>query len=144
MIRYENVISPEKPDIILELEDVVLVRENIKNINIYDEIFNNYREAFMYDEIEYTKEEYNNMKLEERVSSLEEEMRLVELAIAEFIGTTINGDTPIALNTIYSEYSAISQMYANMIEKGIYTIEKVPARYRAEVEAVLEANKKED
>lgn len=144
MIKYENVISLEKPENILELENTVLVREDIKNINIFDSIFNNYREAFMYDELKYTKEEYANMKLEKRVDALEEEMRLVELAIAEFISTTVNGDTPITLNAIYAEYSAIAQMYANMIEKGIYTIERVPTRYRAEVEAVLEANKKED
>ena len=82
----------------------------------------------------------DDKELKEEVKKLREETEIVQLALAEIIGATSN--SAIEMQVIYSEYSAISQMFANMIEKGIYTIDQVPKAFRKEVEAVLEANKK--
>lgn len=84
------------------------------------------------------------MELEKRVTQIEEEVQTIQLAIAELIKAELDEVQPsLAIATIYSEYSAISQMYANMIEKGIFSIDRVPARYKAETEAVLELHKQE-
>lgn len=81
--------------------------------------------------------------LEERLDKLEEQTNVIQLALAEMLENEIVDDKKVAVMAmIYTGYSAISQMYANMIEKGIYTIEKVPVRYKEEVERVLEENKK--
>ena len=40
-------------------------------------------------------------------------------------------------------YSAISQMYANMILKGVYTLNKVPEKYIEEVDNILEKYKED-
>lgn len=144
MIKLKNIVSLYKPDPVVENGVLVYVRENIREIIVTDELFNTEKPAYMYNEKRYTKEEYEDMKFEKELTEIKEDVKIMELAIAEILENTEKNNQPVSLNTIYSQYSAISQMYANMIEKGIYTIDRVPERWRAEVEAVLAENAKED
>lgn len=83
--------------------------------------------------------------LKEKLTKLEKQTNIIQLALAEMLENEMVEDTKVvAMAMIYTGYSAISQMYANMIEKGIYTIEKVPVRYREETKAVLEKNKEDE
>lgn len=143
MIKLKNIVSLHKPETILDNGLIVRIRKRIKSIIIMDEIFNDERKAYMYDEERYDKEEYEDMKLQQEIQSIKEDTKLTQLAIAEILSASENVNQPIALNTIYTQYSAISQMYANMIEKGIYSIDRVPERWRSEVEAVLAENAKQ-
>ena len=140
----KNVLSLVKPKKVEKTDNIVKVRTNINDITVTDDVLGAKTKAFMYDETTYEKEEYANMELEKRVTQIEEEVQTIQLAIAELINAKSEGVQPsLAIATIYSEYSAISQMYANMIEKGIFSIDRVPARYKAETEAVLELHKQE-
>lgn len=141
MKKLCNIISLLKPKTVSEEDNLIKVRDNIKDILVTDEVFENQKPAYMYNETQYTEEEYNKMKLEERVAKIEEDINLLQLAFDEFIKSQ-SSDQSIQLMSIYTQYSAISQMYANMIEKGIFTIDRVPARYKEEVEAVLAENAK--
>ena len=143
MIKLKNIVSLHKPENMLDNGLIVRIRKRIKSIIIMDEIFNDERKAYMYDEERYDKEEYEDMKLQQEIQSIKEDTKLTQLAIAEILAASENVNQPIALNTIYTQYSAIAQMYANMIEKGIYSIDRVPERWRAEVEAVLAENAKQ-
>ena len=143
MIKLKNIVSLHKPENMLDNGLIVRIRKRIKSIIIMDEIFNDERKAYMYDEERYDKEEYEDMKLQQEIQSIKEDTKLTQLAIAEILAASENVNQPIALNTIYTQYSAIAQMYANMIEKGIYSIDRVPERWRSEVEAVLAENAKQ-
>lgn len=143
MIKLKNIVSLHKPENMLDNGLIVRIRKRIKSIVIMDEIFNDERKAYMYDEERYDKEEYEDMKLQQEIQSIKEDTKLTQLAIAEILAASENVNQPIALNTIYTQYSAIAQMYANMIEKGIYPIDRVPERWRSEVEAVLAENAKQ-
>ena len=143
MIKLKNIVSLHKPETILDNGLIVRIRKRIKSIVIMDEIFNDERKAYMYDEERYDKEEYEDMKLQQEIQFIKEDTKLTQLAIAEILAASENVNQPIALNTIYTQYSAIAQMYANMIEKGIYSIDRVPERWRSEVEAVLAENAKQ-
>lgn len=143
MIKLKNIVSLHKPENMLDNGLIVRIRKRIKSIVIMDEIFNDERKAYMYDEERYDKEEYEDMKLQQEIQSIKEDTKLTQLAIAEILAASENVNQPIALNTIYTQYSAIVQMYANMIEKGIYSIDRVPERWRSEVEAVLAENAKQ-
>lgn len=143
MIKLKNIVSLHKPENMLDNGLIVRIRKRIKSIVIMDEIFNDERKAYMYDEERYDKEEYEDMKLQQEIQSIKEDTKLTQLAIAEILAASENVNQPIALNTIYTQYSAIAQMYANMIEKGIYSIDRVPERWKAEVEAVLAENAKQ-
>lgn len=143
MIKLKNIVSLHKPENMLDNGLIVRIRKRIKSIVIMDEIFNDERKAYMYDEERYDKEEYEDMKLQQEIQSIKEDTKLTQLAIAEILAASENVNQPIALNTIYTQYSAIAQMYANMIEKGIYSIDRVPERWRSEVEAVLAENAKQ-
>lgn len=143
MIKLKNIVSLHKPETMLDNGLIVRIRKRIKSIIIMDEIFNDERKAYMYDEERYDKEEYEDMKLQQEIQSIKEDTKLTQLAIAEILAASENANQAIALNTIYIQYSAIAQMYANMIEKGIYSIDRVPERWKAEVEAVLAENAKQ-
>ena len=143
MIKLKNIVSLHKPETILDNGLIVRIRKRIKSIIIMDEIFNDERKAYMYDEERYDKEEYEDMKLQQEIQSIKEDTKLTQLAIAEILSASENVNQTITLNTIYTQYSAIAQMYANMIEKGIYSIDRVPERWRSEVEAVLAENAKQ-
>ena len=143
MIKLKNIVSLHKPETMLDNGLIVRIRKRIKSIVIMDEIFNDERKAYMYDEERYDKEEYEDMKLQQEIQSIKEDTKLTQLAIAEILSASENVNQTITLNTIYTQYSAIAQMYANMIEKGIYSIDRVPERWRSEVEAVLEENAKQ-
>lgn len=143
MIKLKNIVSLHKPETMLDNGLIVRIRKRIKSIVIMDEIFNDERKAYMYDEERYDKEEYEDMKLQQEIQSIKEDTKLTQLAIAEILSASENVNQTITLNTIYTQYSAIAQMYANMIEKGIYSIDRVPERWRSEVEAVLAENAKQ-
>lgn len=143
MIKLKNIVSLHKPENMLDNGLIVRIRKRIKSIVIMDEIFNDERKAYMYDEERYDKEEYEDMKLQQEIQSIKEDTKLTQLAIAEILSASENVNQTITLNTIYTQYSAIAQMYANMIEKGIYSIDRVPERWRSEVEAVLAENAKQ-
>ena len=133
MIKLKNIVSLHKPETMLDNGLIVRIRKRIKSIVIMDEIFNDERKAYMYDEERYDKEEYEDMKLQQEIQSIKEDTKLTQLAIAEILSASENVNQTITLNTIYTQYSAIAQMYANMIEKGIYSIDRVPERWRSEV-----------
>lgn len=156
MKLLKNVVSLYEPKVIEHTDGLVKVRENIKNIIITDELFSTERSAYMYDETVYTEEEYE-MKWENDINEIKndikdvkKEIELLELVIAEILESNNKNEASSvvlnavsSLNTIYAKYSAIAQMYANMIEKGIYTIDRVPSKWKAEVEAILEENKED-
>ena len=63
MIKLKNIVSLHKPETMLDNGLIVRIRKRIKSIVIMDEIFNDERKAYMYDEERYDKEEYEDMKL---------------------------------------------------------------------------------
>lgn len=156
MKLLKNIVSLYKPNAIEHIDNLVKVRENIKDIIITDELFSTERSAYMYDETVYTEEEYE-MKWENDITEIKndikdvkKEIELLELVIAEILesnnkdeASSVVLNAVSSLNTIYAKYSAIAQMYANMIEKGIYTIDRVPSKWKSEVEAILEENKED-
>lgn len=137
MILLENIVSLDEPSKVQKGDVIVCVRKNIKNIYIIDEIFKQKRAAYMYDEEQYTVKEYNDMELQQQIFQLQEDLKVTQLALAELLDYQSKEELPVQLNTIYPQYSAISQMYAGMINRGIYTIEAVPSRWREETKAVL-------
>lgn len=78
MIERTNVKSATTPVEVFYTDKNVYVRSNIKKITKIDPVFTNETTLYIYDEIEYTLDEWNDLnikKLENKITALEKAMR---------------------------------------------------------------------
>lgn len=78
MIERTNVKSVTTPVEVFYTDKNVYVRSNIKEITKIDPVFTNETTLYIYDEIEYTLDEWNDLnikKLENKITALEKAMR---------------------------------------------------------------------
>lgn len=66
----------------------------------------------------------------------QKEIDNLQLVLAELLSDDEEPKIRLINNKCY-QYSNISIMFANMINKGIYSIDKVPTRYIEEVDSIL-------
>lgn len=160
----KNVKSQTKP---ISIDDytsstTVFVRQNIKEIEEIDPVFNTKNTVYVYDEYQYTFPEWNkiitdNIKAEGEV--IQEQIDITQLAMGEMLDMiggimafntlSINeeDDEPKSFSLLSSnmrQFSAIVMMYGAMIKRNLITIDKVLDVYREEVLLYLEILKDED
>ena len=122
MINHGVVRSTIKPERMVIDEYSVWIHENIEEIKVEEEIINDKGKTekvettmYEYDMVQYTKEEYIAMQSSQTTDI---EMALVE--IYESLGV-----------------QAMAKIYADLIRKGLKTLDDVPEKLKKAVKEIL-------
>ena len=78
----KNVMSQTKPEDIEEKDSMVFAHNNIREIVEEDPVFKTSKKVYVYDEVQYTKDEYIQI-IAEKNETLERDLTDTQLAIAE-------------------------------------------------------------
>ena len=83
--------------------------------------------------------EDNNVKLEEKIAENEENIIFAMMACAELYEMLImfTSEYDYGKDGVARMASAMVRIYANLVKRGLKTLEDVPEKLRAEVEAEL-------
>lgn len=86
--------------------------------------------------------ENNNVKLEEKITENEENIVFAMMACTELYEMLL-ADVNVyeyGKDVVVKMASAMVNIYANLVKRGLKTLDEVPERLRAEVEAELEGD----
>ena len=86
--------------------------------------------------------EDNNIKLEEKVAENEENIVFAMMACAELYEMLVSFTNvyDYGKDVVVKMASAMVKVYVNLVKRGLKTLDEVPERLRAEVEAELEGD----
>lgn len=86
--------------------------------------------------------EQNNQALEAKVAENEENLVFAMMACTELY-ETLSGDVNVynyGKDVVVKMASAMVKVYANLVKRGLKTLDEVPEKLRAEVKAELEGD----